>query len=107
MSRREVCEYIVDNIEKLYDPFFEAMVFDSRYENNNILCRYLHKILKKNINIKIDEEDFWIKKIKNFYQGKTEKEIIKSLSFYECTGNKKDCVILLAKSKDLYPNNYI
>lgn len=70
---KKLQQYIVDNVEKLYDPYFKCIIDNEHYEsNNNKLTRYVG-----NFNTTHDEI---IAKIREFYQ-KFPKKITKTLKY--------------------------
>lgn len=96
-SQKEVANYIKNNVEDLWDPFFEDMVdaategdYDM-YDGGGKLYPYL-----KTLDDELSESDY-IKLITKFLKKLSPGDIFEILTFYQETGNKEDWQITISK----------
>jgi len=72
---KKLQQYIVDNVEELYAPYFKCIIDNEHYEsNNNKLTHYVG-----NLDFYVTQDEI-IAKIREFYQ-KFPKKITKTLKY--------------------------
>uniref|UniRef100_A0A6C0C742 Uncharacterized protein n=1 Tax=viral metagenome TaxID=1070528 RepID=A0A6C0C742_9ZZZZ len=96
---KKLQQYIIDNVEQLYDSFFECIVKNEHYQVNN---NKLHTYLYQKLGYKLDsEKNDIIELIKEFYT-RFPKRIFKTLKYYGGTNeNDKYPMIEMIRCDDV------
>jgi len=96
---KKLQQYIINNVEQLYQPFFNDIIKNEHYDvNSNKLCRYVYQYYNYRSGL---EQDEVIPLIEEFYT-KFPKKIKSTLKYYGGTNeNDKYPIIQLLKCDDV------